>query len=80
MCVLPGENVKIGQVKHKTYVDVNEEGTEAAAVTSIGMVRTTSIGSPRERFTMIVDRPFDCAIVDNTTGTLLFLGAIVEPR
>ncbi|HEY9868259.1 MAG TPA: serpin family protein [Candidatus Obscuribacterales bacterium] len=80
MCVLPGENVKIGQVKHKTYVDVNEEGTEAAAVTSIGMVRTTSIRLPRERFTMIVDRPFDCAIVDNTSGTLLFLGAIVEPK
>lgn len=80
MCVLPGENVKIGQVKHKTYVDVNEEGTEAAAVTSVGMVRTTSIRLPRERFTMIVDRPFDCAIVDNITGTLLFLGAIVEPK
>jgi serpin B len=34
----------------------------------------------RQRFSMIVDRPFDCAIVDNQTGALLFLGSIVEPE
>lgn len=69
---------KIDQVKHKTFVDVNEEGTEAAAATSIGIVTTSMpIGEP---FQMVVDRPFFCAIRDNKTGTVLFMGAIVDPK
>lgn len=72
----PAANVFIGEVKHKTFVEVNEEGTEAAAVTSGGM-RMTSYAPP---FTMTVDRPFFCAIRDNQTGTVLFMGAIVEPK
>ena len=70
-----GPNVFIGEVKHKTFVEVNEEGTEAAAVTSGGM-HVTSYVPP---FSMTVDRPFFCAILDNQTGTILFMGAIVEP-
>ncbi len=69
--------VQIDQVKHKTFVEVNEEGTEAAAVTAIG-IRATSI-MPTERFDMVVNRPFFCAIRDNHTGTVLFMGAIAEP-
>ena len=68
----------ISGVKHKTFVDVNEEGTEAAAVTSVEM-RTTSVRQPRKTFRMIVDRPFFCAITDNKTGTLLFMGSISDP-
>lgn len=68
-------NVFIGEVKHKTFVEVNEEGTEAAAVTSGGM-QLTSFVPP---FSMVVDRPFFCAIRDDQTGTILFMGAIVEP-
>jgi serpin B len=71
--------LNINQVKHKTFVEVNEEGTEAAAVTAIGIV-TTSAQIPEEPFRMIVDRPFYCAIRDNQTGTLLFIGSIVEPK
>ena len=70
---------KIDQVKHKTFVEVNEEGTEAAAATSVGIV-ATSVQIPQEPFAMVVDRPFFCAIRDNQTGTLLFMGAIVEPQ
>ncbi|MGQ9872854.1 serpin family protein [Leptodesmis sp.] len=69
--------VQIDQVKHKTFVEVNEEGTKAAAVTAIG-IRVTSI-MPTERFDMVVNRPFFCAIRDNHTGTVLFMGAIAEP-
>lgn len=69
---------QIDQVKHKTFVEVNEEGTEAAAVTSIG-IRTTSVMIPTEPFNLVVDRPFFCAIRDNQTGTVLFMGAISEP-
>jgi len=69
---------KIDQVKHKTFVEVNEEGTEAAAATSVGMVRTSiRIGEP---FTMTVDRPFFCVIRDNQSGTILFMGSVVEPK
>jgi serine protease inhibitor len=71
-------SANIDQVKHKTFVEVNEEGTEAAAVTSIGMIRTTM--APQRNFSMIVDRPFFCAIRDNQTGALLFMGTITDPE
>lgn len=71
-----GANVFIGEVKHKTFVEVNEEGTEATAVTSGGM-HLTSYTPP---FEMVVDRPFFCAIRNNQTGTILFMGSIVEPK
>jgi serpin B len=72
-------SVKIDEVKHKTFVEVNEEGTEAAAATSIGIVGT-AVARPEEPFQMIVDRPFFCAIRDNQTGTILFMGSIREPK
>ena len=68
----------ISRVKHKTFAEVNEEGTEAAAVTSVEM-RVTSARPPQKTFQMIVDRPFFCAIRDNKTGTLLFVGSITDP-
>jgi serine protease inhibitor len=74
-----GKNFAISQVKHKTFVEVNEEGTEAAAATSVGIV-TTSLRDEPEPFRMIVDRPFFCAIRDNQTGNVLFMGSILEPQ
>lgn len=70
--------IKISEAKHKTFIDVNEEGTEAAAVTSIGE-GTTSVQEPPERFSMIVDRPFIYAITEEATGEILFIGAIKNP-
>ncbi|UCD17788.1 MAG: serpin family protein [Candidatus Zixiibacteriota bacterium] len=70
-------NISISEVMHKAFVEVNEEGTEAAAVTSVRMALTAAV--PEEPFEMIVDRPFMCAIRDNITGTILFMGAIVDP-
>lgn len=66
----------ISDVRHKTYVDVNEEGTEAAAVTSVEC-RCTSLQP--DRFSMIIDRPFFFAITDQKTGAVLFMGAVNEP-
>ena len=74
-----GVNVFVDDVVHKTFVDVNEEGTEAAAVTSVGMFATTSM-EPERPFEMIVDRPFFLAIRDETTGLVLFMGSVVNPR
>jgi serpin B len=67
------QEVCITSVKHKTYVDVNEEGTEAAAATSVGM-GVTSAPQP-----VIIDRPFLFAIRENLSGTILFLGMITNP-
>lgn len=72
-------NVYISKVKHKTFVEVNEQGTEAAAVTSVEMALTEATPGPPQRFSMIVDRPFFFAIRDDQTGTVLFMGSIVEP-
>jgi serpin B len=72
------ERFYISEVKHKTFLEVNEEGTEAAAATSVGM-GTTAIRPGDTKFNMVVDRPFFIAIRDNTTGSVLFMGAIVQP-
>jgi serine protease inhibitor len=74
-----GANAYIHEVKHKTFVEVNEEGTEAAAVTSVEM-RVTSVMEEEPPFKMIVNRPFFLAIVDRETGLVLFMGSIVNPR
>ncbi len=69
-------DLHITNVLHKTFVEVNEEGTEAAAVTSVE-IGVTSI---QERFVMRVDRPFFFVIRDKHSETLIFMGKIVEPR
>lgn len=69
----------ISEVKHKTFIEVNEAGTEAAAATSVG-ISVTSARPPEPPFELKVDRPFFLAIRDDQTGTLLFLGSIVEPQ
>ena len=61
---------------HKTYLSVDESGTVAAAVTSVGVSATDE---PFLNFTMTVDRPFVCAILDQQTGEILFYGAIDSP-
>jgi serpin B len=73
------EPLYIDWVKQKTYVDVNEEGTEATAVTGIGM-RAMVVRREPPPFRMVVDRPFFLAIRENQSGAMLFLGAIVDPR
>src|SRR5882672_121215 len=69
----PGGGVKISEVKHRTYVDVNEEGTTAAAVTSVA-IEPTSVPTP-----LTVDRPFLFALREKLSGTILFMGVIRHP-
>jgi len=68
----------VDEVKQMSFIEVNEEGTEAAAVT-LGTMKTTAILQPTKPFEMIVDRPFLFLIEDNLTHSLLFMGVIVEP-
>ena len=67
----------ISKVLQKTYIDVNEEGTEAAAVTSVEVEMASAPDT--EPFAMTVDRPFFFTIRDNQTGALLFMGSITNP-
>lgn len=70
------DDIYISRVKHKSFVEVNEEGTEAAAVTSIEF-RTTSM--PAEPRTFHVDRPFVFALKEKSTNALLFIGRVMDP-
>ncbi len=67
-----GPSLFISEVRHKTFVEVNEEGTEAAAVTAVVGVKSLP---PAFR----VDRPFFFAIYDAETETILFMGTVTEP-
>jgi serine protease inhibitor len=69
-----GRELYIDEVRQKTFVDVNEEGTEAAAVTSVGIV---PVSLPP---TIRVDRPYVFALRERISGTILFLGKVVDPR
>ncbi len=70
-----GEHLRIDDVLHKSYIAVDEEGTEAAAATAVEAVAT---GAARDPFTMTVDRPFYLLIRHRPTDTVLFLGRIVD--
>lgn len=67
--------LRISEVKHKTFIEVNEEGTEAAAVTSTGI----SVTSMPQYFEMRFDHPFLFFIKENKTGLILFSGLVHNP-
>lgn len=69
---LPG-NLYITEVKQKTFIDVNEEGTEAAAATSVGVGVTSAPPTFR------ADRPFLFALRERFSGTVFFLGQVLDP-
>jgi len=68
------ERVFAKEVKQKTFVEVNEEGTEAAAVTSVELIVTSA--PPEIR----ADRPFLFVIRERLSGTILFMGKVVNPE
>lgn len=68
----------ISQAVHKTFVQVDEKGTEAAAATGIAM-NLTAIFDPNPPYDFIVDHPFLFIIFDKKTGTVLFLGRLLQP-
>jgi serpin B len=68
----------ISAVIHKAYVDVNEEGTEAAAATAVTM-KLTAIG-PDQIPVFRADHPFIFLIIDNQSGSILFIGRAMNPK
>ena len=69
-------NTRVSTILHDGYVNVNEEGTEAAAVTTISVL-TESIPPPPPRF--VADHPFIYFIIDDESGTILFMGKVADP-
>lgn len=77
----PDDYLFIGKVLCKTFFDLDENGTEAAAATAVAMMRTTSMPVPEKPPVEVrVDRPFLFAVQHRTTGACLFLGRITDPR
>ena len=74
MCCGPGD-LYIDEVKHKAFVEVNEEGTEAAAATSVGIAPTST--GPHY---YLIDKPFVFVIREKYSGTILFMGKVLDPR
>ena len=73
------KELTISAVIHKAVVDVNEEGTEAAAATAVMMQRTSVIVRPDPPPQFRADRPFVYAILDRETKAVLFLGRLANP-
>lgn len=69
----------IGDVVHKAFVSVDENGTEAAAATAVMMPMSALDSKPEELVSVTVDRPFIFLIRDIKTGTILFIGRILNP-
>jgi serpin B len=72
------QDIQLSAVVHKAFVDVNEQGTEAAAVTGSILAFKASPAPPPVVFR--ADHPFVFMICDNRDGTVLFLGRVTNPR
>ncbi|MCR4716498.1 MAG: serpin family protein, partial [Lachnospiraceae bacterium] len=72
------ETLKIGKVIHKTHIELDENGTKAAAATAVAMNKVTSIRPEveKEQVYIYLDRPFVYALVDSKTNIPLFIGTV----
>ena len=77
----PNDYLYISQIFHKTFIAVDEKGTEAAAATAVAMMAGTALRSPSPPpIEVKVDRPFVYAIQHVPSGVCLFLGRVTDPR
>jgi serpin B len=75
-----GDPLSISGLYHSSFVSVDEEGTEAAAVTVAGMKAMAMRPRPEVIHDVVADRPFLFMVVDRETKTVLFMGRITDPR
>jgi serpin B len=77
----PDDYLYIGEVFHKTFLALDEEGTEAAAATAVVMMSGTAMPTtPPQPIVVKVDHPFLFAIQHRDSGACLFLGRVTDPR
>jgi serpin B len=72
-------DLQISDVLHKAYIDINEEGTEAAAATAVIMVLTSNGNGGSSRIVFDADHPFLYIVQHKETGTILFIGSVTNP-
>lgn len=77
--ITPTEDIWISRVIHQTFIDVQEEGTEAAAATIVEMVERSSAGGGGP-IPFKADRPFLYLIKENSTGAIVFMGKVGKPE
>jgi serine protease inhibitor len=76
----PDDYLYISDVFHKTFISVDEKGTEAAAATAVAMMKALGMTRSTEPVEVKVDHPFVFAIQHRASGACLFLGHVVDPR
>lgn len=76
----PDGYLAISEVFHKTFIALDEAGTEAAAATAVTMTALGMVMDPEKPLEVRVDRPFLFAIQHRASGTCLFLGRVTDPR
>jgi serpin B len=76
----PKGGLAISEVVHKAFVDVSEQGTEAAAATGIAVHATAVMRMPEQPIVFRADHPFLFLIRDTRTGVVLFIGRLMTPR
>ena len=76
----PDSYLYISEVFHKTFLKLDETGTEAAAATAVAMAATSAMRKPAEPVEVRVDHPFLFAIQHRASGACLFLGHLTDPR
>ena len=73
-------NIFVGEVIHKTHIDLNEKGTKAAAVTYAGIFSNGAMSEEKRKVNIIFNKPFIYMIRNSETKDLLFFGTIYEPN
>ena len=76
----PDDYLAISEVFHKTFIAVDEKGTEAAAATAVAMMQMTAMAPREEPIEVKVDHPFIYAIQHVPSGACLFIGRVTDPR
>ena len=74
------KELKIDKIIHKTFIELNEKGTEAAAATAVIMVRKGGTINQLEQKKLLANRPFFFIITDNATGSIIFMGKLFNPK
>ncbi|GKC03053.1 serpin-ZX-like protein [Tanacetum coccineum] len=74
-----GQNLYVSSIHHKSFIEVNEEGTEAAAVTA-GIFMLTSLRRPDVKVDFVADHPFFFVIREDISGVVLFMGQVIDPQ
>ncbi|HEX4831954.1 MAG TPA: serpin family protein [Trebonia sp.] len=76
--IADGERLAVSEVVHQAFIDVDEQGTEAAAATAMA-IAAMALRAPRRPVVLTADRPFLFAVVETGSGLPLFLGQLTRP-